>query len=129
MPINGKANLLSDHVYWVLELAVKRDEVGGFKDLMNEMVNATLAEEPGTLNYEWTSGADGVTCHIYERYVDSAAVMTYLESFGANFEKRFFAAVERMRFAVYGDPSADVSEALDDGFPTAYMTPAAGFAR
>ncbi len=119
---------MSDHVYWVLELVVKSGEADNFKALMNEMVETTRANEPDTLNYEWTLSADGATCHIYERYADSAATMTHLASFGANFADRFLAAVEPTRFTVYGNPSAEVREALG-AFGAAYMTPAAGFAR
>ncbi len=119
---------MSDHVYWILELAVKPGQADAFKALMNEMVEATQANEPDALNYEWTLSADGATCHIHERYADSAATMTHLASFGANFAERFLAAVEPTRFTVYGNPNAEVRGALD-GFGAVYMTPAAGFAR
>ncbi len=119
---------MSDHVYWILEVTVKPGEADNFTAVMNDMVEATQANEPDTLNYEWTLSADGATCHIYERYADSAAVMTHLASFGANFADRILAAVEPTRFTVYGDPSTDVREALG-AFGPAYMTPCAGFSR
>ena len=45
---------------------------------MAEMASATEANEKDTLMYEWRTSADDKQCHIYERYVDSAAVLTHL---------------------------------------------------
>ncbi len=119
---------MGDNVFWMLEVSVKPGQADVFKALMNEMVEATQANEPDALNYEWCFSDDGAICHLYERYADSAATMTHLASFGANFADRFLAAVEPTRFTVYGNPSAEVREALG-AFGPAYMTPAAGFAR
>lgn len=119
---------MSDNVHWVLELNVKEGEVDNFKTLMNEMVSTTQADEPGTLNYEWFLGEDGKTCHIHERYADSAATMTHLGSFGEKFAERFLAAAEPTRFVVYGNPNDDVRNALA-GFGAVHMAQIAGFAR
>ncbi len=119
---------MSDQVYWLLEVSVKPGQTDTFKALMNEMVEATRANEPDTLNYEWSLSEDGATCHLYERYADSAAAMTHLASFGANFDERFLAVLDPTRFTVYGSPSAEVRDALG-AFGAAYMTSAAGFAR
>ncbi len=119
---------MSDQIYWVLELSIKPGEADGFKALINEMVEATRADEPDTLIYQYSFSADGATCHIHERYADSAASMTHLASFGANFADRFLAAAEPTRFTVYGNPSAELREALG-AFGAVYMTPEVGFAR
>lgn len=118
---------MSDHVSWLLELALKPGELDNFKALMGEMVESTQAER-GTLNYEWSISDDGEACHIYERYADSGAVMTHLGSFGAKFAERFLGAVDPTRFVVYGTPSDEVKEALG-GFGPVYMAPFGGFAR
>jgi hypothetical protein len=101
--------------------------MGNFKALMNEMVKTT-ANEPKTLNYEWTLGEDGKTCHLYERYADSEAMVAHLGSFGKNFAERFLAVVTPTRLGVYGVPSDEAKEALG-GFSPVYMTPIGGFAR
>jgi quinol monooxygenase YgiN len=119
---------MSDQVSWLLEMKVNPGAADGFKSLMNEMVEATRTNEPGTLNYEWSLGEDGTTCHLYECYANSAATMTHLASFGANFAERFLATVQPTRIAVYGNPDSQVRSALDP-FGAVYMTPAAGFAR
>ncbi len=118
---------MNDNIYWVLELAIKPGEADNFKAVMGDMIEAT-DKEPGALNYEWTFSADGGTCHIYERYADSAATLAHLGTFGANFAERFLAAADPTRFTVYGNPSDEVRGALD-GFGAVYMTPTAGFVR
>ncbi len=119
---------MSDNVHWVLEIEIKQGELDNFKALMNEMVEATRANEPGTMNYEWFISADERSCHIYERYADSAATMTHLGSFGQNFAERFMAAVTPTRLVVYGDPSDEVRAALS-AFGAVHMAQIGGFAR
>ena len=79
---------MSENVYWVLETAIKPGEFENFKALMNEMVEDTQSNEPDTLNYEWTISENNETCHIYERYTDSAATMIHLGAFGEKFADR-----------------------------------------
>jgi quinol monooxygenase YgiN len=119
---------MSDNVYWLLELAIKPGEFDNFEALMKEMVEATQANEPNTLNYEWSISDDRQSCHIYERYVDSAATMTYLGTFGEKFAERFMAALEPTRFLVYGTPNNEVKAALS-GFGPVFRAPFGGFAR
>ena len=119
---------MSDQVYWILEVAIKPGQMGAFRDLMGEMVEATHANEPDTLNYEWTLSADESVCHIYERYRNSAAVMAHLGWFGANVAERFLAAVEPKKLTVYGAPDETAVKALN-GLGAVYMAPFGGFVR
>jgi quinol monooxygenase YgiN len=119
---------MSNHVYMLLELDVKPGRENDFRVLMAEMVNATQANETGTLNYEWSTSADGKVCHIYERYIDSAALMTHLGTFGERFAGRFMEIFKTVRFVVYGSPSTAVRNALAASNPT-YMEPVGGFGR
>ena len=120
---------MSDHVFWVVEMTIKSGELVNFKALMNEMVDATRANEPHAMNYEWFISEDDKQCHIYERYADSAAVMTHLGNFGQHFAERFTAVVEETTsFTVYGNPSDEVREALR-GFDAVFMAPIGGLAR
>ena len=80
---------------------------------------------PGTTHYEWFS--DGSTVHVYERYVDSAAVMAHLATF-ATFADRFMVLFAPTRFTVYGAPSDEVKEALAAFSPT-YLPAVGGFSR
>ncbi len=120
--------MMGSNVHWLLDVAINEGELDAFKTLMKEMVEATQSNESGAMIYEWFISEDEKNCHMYERYVDSAAMMIHLGSFGANFAERFFAVVTLARFTVYGDPSSEVREALA-GFGVVHMAEIGGFAR
>lgn len=115
-------------VYWMLELEIQPGRDKDFRALMAEMVAATQANEPGALNYEWSTSADGRLCHIFERYADSAAVMTHMGTFGQKFAGRFFEILKPVRLVVYGSPNAAVKEAFAASKPV-YFQVAGGFSR
>jgi quinol monooxygenase YgiN len=119
---------MSNHVSWMLELDLEAGRESDFRDLMAEMVDATKANEAGTLDYQWSTSADGGRCHIFERYVDSAAVLTHLGTFGEKFAGRFLEILKPVRFVVYGSPSTAVQDALA-GFKPVYMHAVGGFSR
>jgi quinol monooxygenase YgiN len=114
-------------VSWNLQLSVRDGQLDDLHALMHEMVESTNAE-PGTQVYEWFLSADGATCHTYERFVDSAAVLAHLGNFGAKFMERFLACLEVTSFSVYGEPS-DEAKAVLDGFGAAYLGTFGGFSR
>src|SRR3954463_3820367 len=117
---------MSTHVSWMLELHVigtKED----FTALVNEMV-ASTSNEAGTLDYEWSTSADGTVCHLYERYLDSAAAMVHLATFGAKFAGRFLKMLKPIRLTLYGLPSQQVKNALA-GMNPVYMRSVDGFSR
>ena len=94
---------------------------------MAEMVAATEANEPDTLNYELFISEDEQTCYIYERYVDSAVTMIHFATFGEKFAERIVATVEPTRFVVYGNPDETVRGVLA-GFGAVHMEEIGGFA-
>jgi len=119
---------MNKQVAWLLELAVKNGELSNVKSFMQERIEATEASEPDALNYEWSFSADETQCHIYERYADSAAVMTHLGNFQGKFAERFLRLLEPTRLQVYGDPSDEAIQALS-GLGAVFMSYAAGFTR
>ena len=122
----GQRNM-DENVYWTLQISNSGD-LETFTTLMNDMVAATRANEPNTLNYEWSVTEDGETFYIFERYTDSAAVMTHLANFGENFAERFNAIAVPKSLIVYGNPSDEVKEAIA-GFAPVYVETFGGFAR
>jgi quinol monooxygenase YgiN len=118
---------MSDNVLGISELRIKPGEIDNFRALVKELVDVTRANEPGAMNYEYFISQDGKQCHIYERYVDSAAVMAHLANF-AKFAERFMAAVEMTSVTLYGNPSDEVREAVS-GLGAVFMAPIGGFAR
>lgn len=113
---------------WMLEMRVRDGREDDVRALMKEMVDATQANEPGTLNYEWSFSADGRVCHLYERYADSDAAMVHCRTFGERFATRFLDVLEPTRFTFYGSPSAEVQAAAAP-FAPALMRHAYGVTR
>jgi quinol monooxygenase YgiN len=99
-------------VYWNLELSIKPEKKGDLELLVRDMSARTQEHEPGALNYEWQVNEDMTECHIFERYVDSDALMTHLGNFQAHFAERFFDVLEIKRWQVYGNPNNQVKETL-----------------
>ncbi len=119
---------MSKHVAWMLNMQVQSGRLEDLKALMTEMATATETNEPGTLDYEWSLSEDGTTCDLFERYEDSAAALTHMETFSAQYAERFFAVLAPQRFTLYGAPNEAVREGLAP-MGAVFMAPAAGFSR
>ena len=119
---------MTENVYWVLEFAVSPDRFEDLKTLNAELVEATRKNEVGMLDNHWAISDDRRVCHIYERFQDSAAVMTHLQWFGANFAERFMEILKPTRVVVYGTPSVELKDAIA-GLNPVYMAPLGGFRR
>ena len=118
---------MSDTISWNLRLDVQEGRLDDVRSLMDEMVEATR-EENGTIGYEWFLSDDGTTCHICERYEDSAAALVHLGNFAAKFMERFLDRLQPTSLTVYGSPSDEARSALD-GFGATYLGPLGGFSR
>ena len=119
---------MNNNVSWMVELAIKDGELDNFRNLMIEMVDATQANEPDTLNYEWAISEDNKTIHIYERYADSAAALTHMGTFGEKYAERFMASIDQTSFVVYGNPNNEAKAVLA-GVGAVFMPPFGGFTR
>ena len=117
---------MSDNVFFVLELEIKPGQADDLRAVMREMVSLTRTE-PGTLNYEWFLSDDGASCHIYERYADSGAVLAHGATFPENLNQRF-QAFRLTRLVVYGKADEDLRGALS-GLSAAFLQPLGGFVR
>lgn len=117
---------MSDIIYWVLAVKINAGQLEAFKTVSAQLIESTR-NEPGTLNYEWTLSDDGEVCHIYERYINSAAIKIHIERNGDSVGK-LFAIVTPVSFVVYSEPTDDVKALLADLHPV-YMTPLGGFSR
>lgn len=98
---------MSNQISWQVVLGVRPGELDNFRTLMAEMLESTRGE-PGVLSYERFVSEDGKIVHVYERYVDSAAAVAHLLTFGREFGGRFVGMVDRRRFTVYGTPSEEL---------------------
>jgi len=119
---------MADQVYWVLDLEIREGKLDEAKALGKEMSDATKANEPGTLNYEWTIGDDNRRVTVFERFADSAAAALHLGAFMKNFAPRFMECFEPKNLVTHGSPSDELRKMLD-GMGSKYMTPIGGFSR
>lgn len=115
-------------VFWIFEATIKEGKVDALMDIVSEMTEATKANEPGTLIYEWTISSDNRTGQVHERYIDSDAALTHLATFNANFAERLMTLIEPSKMTIYGDASEALKNELSGANP-AYMKVVAGFAR
>ena len=116
------------HVSWMFELTVRDGREAELRALMAEMVQATMENEPGTLEYEWHLDDAGRRVHLWERYVDNAAAMTHTRTFGKRFAARFFEYMHPERITLYGPAGEDLRAAMAELRPPV-MTHVAGFTR
>lgn len=119
---------MNKNIFWIFELYIKEGKLDSLKQLMKEMVEATKANEPDTLAYEWTMSEDATTCHIHERYTDSAATLVHLKTFNEKYAARLMEIGDATNFVVYGNPSDELRKELDT-FGARYMPPIGGFSR
>lgn len=119
---------MSNVIEWVLEMDVQEGQADNVAPLLDEMVTATKADEPGALHYEYYTNEDRTKVTVLERYSDNAAAMVHLGNFGAKFAERFVAAFAPTRFTVYGPAGDDLRGALA-GFGAVHMDYYKGFAR
>jgi quinol monooxygenase YgiN len=110
-----------EEISWHVDLRVKSGQLGNFRTLTREMVEAAR-HESGVLSYQRFVSQDGKAVHVYERYSDSDAAVAHLVAFAKRFSGRFSGMVERKTFTVFGEPSAKLKEILD-GFDAMYLKP------
>lgn len=114
-------------VEYLLALKIRDGKEQAFHALMREMVVAT-EEEPGTQVYEWFLSQDGMTCHIHERFADTAAFDAHLASFRSNYAERFMLCVEVTSVTVYGNADETARATLAE-FEPVYFEAFGGFRR
>ncbi|WP_300056389.1 antibiotic biosynthesis monooxygenase [uncultured Roseobacter sp.] len=119
---------MQDHIEWVLEMTIQDGRSDAVQPLIDEMVAATQANEPGALTYEYYLSEDGARCTVVERYADNDALMLHLKNFGEHFAERFLAVFAPTRFTVYGPADATSRAALAD-FGATFESRIGGFHR
>ena len=118
---------MGDQIAWHVELVVKPGQWDAFYALTNDMVQSTK-NESGALIYERFISEDRQVVHVVERYVDSPAAVAHLQAFATLYGTRFTRVVERKRFTVFGTPSYELKQMLDQ-FGAVYLSRLAGFSR
>jgi len=102
-------------------------QMDNFRKLVPRLV-AAVAEEPGTLAYEWSFQPDEKTYNVMEVYQSSDALAAHLKHVGAEFLKELGQVRKTTKAIVFGLPDAQVKEALARLDPM-YTSPIDGFIR
>jgi quinol monooxygenase YgiN len=87
---------MTENVKFLLELPVNPESFEDIKTLMAELVEYNR-KEVGMLSQEWAISDDRQVCHIYQRFQDSAALITHMQSFGPKFSERILKIVKPTR--------------------------------
>ena len=87
-------------------------QMDNFKQLVPRLV-AAVAEEPGTLVYEWSFHPDQKTYNVMEVYQNSDALVAHLKHLTSTDFLKELGQVRKITNAiVFGSPDAQVKEAL-----------------
>ena len=87
-------------------------QMDNFKQLVPRLV-AAVAEEPGTLVYEWNFHPDQKTYNVMEVYQNSDALIAHLKHLtSTDFLKELGQVRKTTSGIVFGSPDAQVKEAL-----------------
>jgi quinol monooxygenase YgiN len=117
---------MSNQISWLLEVEILPGKLEDFRAVARDLI-ANTKPETRTLDYEWHLSPDNKVAHIFERYADSAALLSHVAGFH-NFASRFLESCRPTRFSVYGNPSAEAKEALA-GLGPVYFAELGGFSR
>ena len=101
---------MSDATTWVFETAILPGHEDAFHAVAKELIEKTRLEA-GALGYEWYLSEDKTTCHVVERYRDSAAALDHLKTL-APFLESWMKTNRPIKLTIYGTPSDEVKSAL-----------------
>lgn len=115
-------------VHWLYQVTIRDGQLQNLKDLIDEMVAHTQANEPETLAYAWAVTEDGTIGEVHERYANSEAALSHLATFNKDFADRLGTMVDLKSHQVYGRPSAALRQAITGSSPV-FFESIAGFER
>lgn len=118
---------MNSHVSWQVVLSIKPGQLERFRVLTEEMIAATR-DESGSLIYERFINDESNVVIVYERYANSHAAVAHLRKFAKSFGERFLSMVDRREFTVFGKPSDELKNILDE-FGATYFAPFPSFDR
>jgi quinol monooxygenase YgiN len=102
-------------------------QMDNFKQLVSKVV-AAVAQEPGTLAYEWSLRPDGKTFDVVELYQSSDAFVAHVNHVRSTFSKDLGQVQKAVQLVVYGSPGEPLKQVLAALKPV-YQAPIDGFTR
>jgi quinol monooxygenase YgiN len=108
-PLHG---LKAGSIALVVTGEVLPGQMDNFKQLVPKLV-AAVADEPGTLVYEWSFHPDQKTYNVMEVYQNSDALVAHIKHLtSTDFLKELGQVRKTTNAIVFGSPDAQVKEAL-----------------
>jgi quinol monooxygenase YgiN len=104
----------SDEIIGIGHFKIDKANLDEYKRLCEQAMQITLAQDPGTLQYDLFFNADGSECVFIERFKDSASLQAHI----ANLGDLFGAIVDKVTVvhgAVLGQASPELRAVLADG--------------
>jgi|SRR6516225_5477084 len=98
-----------------------------FKQVVAKVV-AAVAQEPGTLMYEWTLRPDQKTFDVTELYKDSDAVVAHVKHVIGDFGKELGEVQKGTGLVIHGSPNEEARKATE-GLNPVYQTHIDGFVK
>jgi quinol monooxygenase YgiN len=102
-------------------------QMENFRQLVTRLV-AAVAEEPGTLAYEWSFQPDQKTYNVMEVYQNSDALAAHIKHMSGGLLNELAQVRKTTKAIVFGSPDAQLKEALARLDPV-YTSPIDGFIR
>jgi quinol monooxygenase YgiN len=119
--------LKSGYIAWTYTGEVLPGQMDNFKQVARKLT-AAVAQEPGTLMYEWNFRSDQKTFDVIELYESSEAALAHVKHVVAEFGKDLGQVQKGLQLTIYGSPDAQVKQAVE-GFNPVYQTHFEGFIR
>ena len=89
-----------------------------FKALVAQGLAIVREQDTGTRQYDWYFSADQSRCVLHETYASSAAVLEHIGHVGATLGALL--AISDLTLEVFGDPSAELQEAVKGFAPQVF---------
>jgi quinol monooxygenase YgiN len=119
--------LKSGYIAWTYTGEVLPGQMDNFKQVVSKVI-AAVAQEPGTLMYEWNFRQDQKTFDVIELYQSSEAALAHVKHVVAEFGKDLGQVQKGLQLTIYGSPDAQVKQVVE-GFNPVYQTHFEGFIR
>ena len=103
--------LKAGYIALVVTGEVLPGQMDNFRQLLTRLV-AAVAEEPGTLAYEWSFHPDQKTYNVMEVYQNSDALVAHAKHVAADFLKDLGQVRKNTNAIVFGSPDAQAKELL-----------------
>ena len=117
---------MSQPITWVFVAAILPGQFEAFLTVRTQLIEHSKAE-PGLIVYEWFISEDQTTCHIFETFRDSEAILAHLKAF-VPFAEPLMKAIRPTYLHVHG-PINDEAKAAIASFNPIYLASLGGFRR